>query len=993
MKRIFIITVLVLSSLAALAQNKVTITGDVRDTNGDGIIAAAVVDVKNKSNGAITDIDGKFSITVAPGAELEVSSLGYATQLLKAGSQDSVMHIVLEDDSNALDEAVVIGYGTVRKRDLTGSVSTVKSKDIQAFVTSSPVQALQGRVPGVVLSQNTGDPAGDYSIRIRGVNSILGDNDPLFIIDGIPQSTATINTYDVESMEVLKDASATAIYGSRGANGVVIITTKKGHQGRPKVSYDFEGGVSMNIRKMKLMDAAEYMKFYNLYTVNCGLLAKEPFTEEDIAHANEGVNTDWQDLVFRPAPLQNHNISISGGTEKLNYNVSMSAMKRNGLIWNSSYGKYNVRGSLDVNFNKYIKTTFKGSYTMTNTLNHSDDGGNGGNSLIAAAYSCSPLMYPLDWKGEYMDFRNWEGASWISHQVANPVNRILEKKYQTLANIANLSGALDINIPAGFHWKSSVGLQQTDSRSNTYQTSKYIGSSNAASVSTSTAIDLITEHILSFDKDWGKHRLNAMIGYTYEMYRYMSLSASGSGFLGDIENVHNLSAATSLDSPNTGFRQWVLMSGLARINYTLLDRYLFTVSFRADGSSRYSPGKKWGFFPSGAFAWNMKEEPWLKSVSWLDALKIRAGYGQTGSAAISPYSTQALLESGKVAIGSGLETYYMIGEVYPGDLKWETTSQWDVGIDFSAFKNRLRITADWYYKLTTDLLNTVSMPWSTGYASTTRNIGSMSNMGVELLVEAEIVKKHDVGFNVEWNISHNRNRVESLANGDSFPGSTYDSYGSGYITYVQEGQPLGVFRLYHDMGLGENGTLQYEDKNDDGNLTDEEDRYIAGSPFPAVTTGLNLGVRYKNWDFNCFLQSSIGGKIFNLSEMRNYHYTQGMNIEADVFERSWREGQDNTWAKYPEITTNNKLRYSDRFLEDGSYLRLKNVQVAYNFRFKKDWIQSLRLYVSAQNMLTLTRYTGVDPEVSSKKSDVNSAIDHLSYPGNKSVCVGLNVTF
>lgn len=991
MKKLLIIIVLAFASLTSFAQT-IKVKGEVVDESGAGVISAGVIEKGKPSNGTVTDLDGKFEITVSQGATLEFSALGYTSQTVTVG-KSPIIKVVLLEDRNDLDEAVVIGYGTVKKRDLTGSVATVKSKDIQAFVTASPVEALQGRVPGVVLSQNTGDPAGDYSIRIRGVNSILGDNDPLFIIDGVPQSTSTINTYDVESMEVLKDASATAIYGSRGANGVVIITTKKGRQGRPKVTYDFEGGIAMNIRKLELMDAEEYMKFYNLYTVNTGLAAKEPFSAEDIANANKGVNTDWQDLIFRPAPQQNHNISVSGGTEKISYQVSASAMKKNGLIWNSSYGKYNIRGSLNVKFNDYITLDTKGSYTITDTRNHSDDGGSGGSSLIAAAYSCSPLMYPLDWKGEYMDFRKWDGAEWISHQVANPVNRMLEKQHRAVNDIVNVTGSLNIKLPVGFHWKSSAGIQRSNVRTNNYITSKYIGSTNSASISSSRTTDFITEHILSFDGEWGVHKLNVMAGFTYEMNQYESLSASGSGFLGDVENVYNISAATTINTPSSGFRQWVLMSGLARVNYSVLGRYLFTASFRADGSSRYSPGKKWGFFPSGAFAWNIKEEPWMKGVKDLDILKFRAGYGQTGSAAIKPYSTQSLLESGKVAIGSGLETYYMIGATYPGDLKWETTSQWDLGVDISAFKNRLRITADWYYKLTTDLLNTVYLPWSTGYEKTTRNIGSMSNMGVELLVEGEIVKKQDWGLNIEWNISHNRNRVEKLADGDPFPGSTYNSYGSGYITYVQEGQPLGVFRLYHCTGLDDNGRLGYEDKNGDGNLTDEEDRYIAGSPFPAFTTGLNFGLRYKNWDFNFFLQGSIGGKIYNLSEMRNYHYSQGMNIEKNVYALSWREGQDNTNAWYPEVTTRPSLRYCDRFLEDGSYLRLKNIQLAYNFRFKVNWIQSIRLYVSAQNMLTLTRYSGVDPEVSSKKSDIDSAIDHLSYPGNKSVCIGANFTF
>ena len=439
------------------------------------------------------------------------------------------------------------------------------------------------------------------------------------------------------------------------------------------------------------------------------------------------------------------------------------------------------------------------------------------------------------------------------------------------------------------------------------------------------------------------------------------------------------------------------MSYLGRINYSLLGRYLVTASFRADGSSRYSEGSRWGYFPSGAVAWRVSEEPFMKEFESISNMKLRVGYGKTGSTAIDPYMTQNLLTTGKTATGSENVPYYSPSSTYPEDLKWETTSQWDAGVDLGFFKQRLRITADYYYKKTTDLLNTVSLPSSSGYKSTVRNIGSISNQGVELLIEGDVVQNKDFGLTLQFNIAHNKNRVEELADGKDILGTTYSNYGSGSITIIREGEPLGAFYVYKDTGLDVNGSLSYEDMNGDGQYTDTEDRYIAGSPFPDFTYGLNCGIRYKNWDFNFFLQGSQGNDVFNLSEMRNYSYGQGMNIERKVYYESWREGQDNSHAAYPKINAVGSLKYSDRFIEKGSYLRLKNISLAYNLPCDKwatkNWLNGIRIFVSAQNWLTLTKYKGVDPEVSSKGSDVNAGIDHLTYPNSKTLSMGVSVKF
>lgn len=968
------------------------ISGTVVDASGIPIIGANVM-VQGTTNGTITDVDGKFTLEVEEGAVLQISYIGYKEQFVQIGKNPSI-DVTLKEDSENLDEIVVIGYGTVKKKDLTGAVSSVKSEEITAFAVPNPIQALQGRVPGVAISQNTGDPAGDYSIRIRGVNSIKGDNSPLYIIDGIPSNTTSISTYDVESMEILKDASATAIYGSRGANGVVLITTKKGKSGKPTVSYDFEYGIQKQIKKLDLMNSQEWARFYNEYLVNSNTLENPAFSDSDIATMGEG--TDWQGLVFQNAPTQNHNVSISGGTENIKYFVSASAMMRDGLIHNSSYDKYNIRSSLDLNVSSKFNVSLITGYSLINQMNQSDGGGNGGSSMIGATYSASPVFYPYNDDGSYKDLRSW--YSWSSHEIKNPICMINESTYRTVTNLTNVNASLNYKPIKGLSLKATFGLESSDSRYDAYTTKKYIYQNNSASVNHKRSTTAINEDIVTYDFSIDDvHSFNLMGGFTYQQNVFKSLAASGNTFLSDVSLTNDLGSAGTVNTPTTSYSKWVLMSYLGRINYSFAGKYLLTASIRADGSSRYSEGSRWGYFPSGALAWRISEESFMEQFEKISNLKLRLGYGQTGSTAIDPYMTQNLLVSGKTPTGSENNPYYAPGSNYPEDLKWETTSQWDAGLDLGLFDQRLRITADYYYKYTSDLLNTVTLPSSSGYSSTVRNIGSMSNQGVELLVEADVVQKKDFGFTIQFNIAHNKNRVEELANGDDIFGTTYSNYGSGSITIIREGEPMGAFYVYKDAGLDENGSLAYVDMNGDGQYTDQDDRYIAGSPYPDFTYGLNCGFRYKNWDFNFFLQGSQGNEVFNLSEMRNYSYSQGMNIEKDVYYQSWRPGQDNSNAHYPKIDQVGSLKYSDRFVENASYLRLKNICLAYNLpcdKWKtKNWLSAVRLYVSAQNWLTITGYKGVDPEVSSKASDVDNGIDHLSYPNSKTVSFGVNVKF
>ena len=972
-------------------QQEIRVTGKVSDNNRQPLPGVTVV-VDGTTIGTVTNPQGEFSLNIPQNAKnLKFSFVGMQTIDVPIAGK-TTFTITMVEQTIGLDEVVAIGYGVVKKRDLTGSVASVKGAELTSYVVPDPVMALQGRIPGVQISQNTGAPDGDFSVRIRGINSIKGNNSPLYIVDGIPFSNYSVNNYDIESIEVLKDASATAIYGSRGANGVIIITTKRGKAGKADISYNFDYGFQSQMKKLDLMDAPEWAKFYNEYLVNANILDSPPFSDSDIAAMGKG--TDWQDVMFRDAPISNHNLNFSGGIENIKYHVSASAMQRDGLIPNSSFGKYNLRSTLDFSPNKILDISLQLGYSLIDRMNQENGGGHGGSSMIGAAYSAAPVFTVYDENGEYKDLRSW--FSWSSHEVRNPMMMAYESTYKTVQNLNNINTSINLKPFKGMSLKSSVGIENSDSRYDAYTTKKFIYQNNSASVNHQRYSNFTNENILNYSIELNDiHAINVMGGFTYQELTSRSLAASGNSFLSDWPKTNALNTAGIVNTPSTSFSKWSLMSYLGRVNYSFKGKYLATASFRADGSSRYSPGQRWGYFPSAALAWRISEESFMKDFSNISDLKLRVSYGKTGSTAINPYSTQNLLSAGKAATGNGNYTYYAPGSTYPGALKWETTTQYDAGFDLAMYKGRLRVTGDYYYKYTTDLLNTVFLPSSTGYTSSTQNIGRMDNEGIELAVDGDIVRRDKIQFTAGFNISHNSNKVVKLAGGDDIYGTTYTSFGSGSITIIREGEPLGAFFLYKDTGFSETGQLTYEDANEDGKYTDKEDRYLAGSPYPDFLYGMNFDVRYHNWALNMLIQGSQGNKVFNLSEMRNYSYSQGMNIESKVYYESWRVGQDNSKAKYPVIERVGTLRYSNRYLEDASFLRVKNISLAYHIpvKDKLNWMQSASVFVSAQNYLTLTKYTGLDPEVSSKGGDIDGAIDHFTYPSSKTLSFGFKVQF
>lgn len=987
---------LLLSSGSVVAQN-IHVKGMVTDAmTGEGLIGVNVVLKGNGSIGTISDLNGNFSIQVPKSSILTFSSIGYISQDVTVANEERMV-IKLVEDTEVLEEVVVVGYGTMKKSDVTGSLSSVKAKDMTAFAVSNPIQALQGRAPGVVITSNSGAPEGNFSIRIRGTNSIRGDNSPLYIIDGVPSNPSSVNSQDIESVEVLKDASATAIYGSRGANGVILITTKKGKEGSLSISYDGSYGIQSQIKKLDMLDATEWATLYNEQQINDA--GKEYFTAEEVKTFGKGV--DWQSLTFKDAPVQNHNVAISGGSDKLKLMVSASAMLRDGLIPTSYYDKYNLRTNLDWALNKYLDLSFISSFARTQKNTKNSSGGNRGGSLIGAAISAPPTLTPYNEDGSYQNLQL--AYPFMSNALYNPINLINEQSSKTKANLITDNIALTIKPVKGLSLKSSFGLENLDYRSDGYTTSKYLYGTNNASISTNQETTIINENIVNYNTTINKnHKIDAIGGFTYQQYLGTYLGASGSGFISDAPETHQLSAASLFGTPGTSYTKWVLMSYLGRINYSYAGKYLATISFRADGSSRYSEGSKWGYFPSAALAWRISDEPFIKDIEQISDMKLRLGYGETGSTAISPYTTLNMLSQGKTPVNGDLYTYYSASSNYPANLKWETTAQYNIGLDIALFESRLRVTADYYNKTTRDLLNAVSLPASSGYGTTIKNIGKMSNKGFEFLVDGDIIQSENFGWSASVNFAINKNQVKELYEGQDIYGSRVGlAYIEDFVNLIREGEPLGVFYTFKETGYDDKGNLTYDDRDKNGTYNND-DKYITGDPNPDFTYGFNSDIRYKDFEFSLFLQGSQGNDIFNIGETANLDLGMGLNVQKNVLYDHWKSTntqEQNLKAKYPKITRSLKLNYSDRFVEDGSYLRLKNISLAYNLPVHKlacsNWLKGLKLYVSGQNLLTFTKYSGMDPEVNSwgGGNSVNLGLDYLTYPNSKSITFGAKIQF
>lgn len=977
------------------ARSGIVVHGTVKDEKGEPVIGATVRP-QGSRGGTVTDLDGRFEVEAPDDGVLEFSYIGYKTQLVNVRGKRQFA-VTMVENVNDLNETVVIGYGTMKRRDLTGSITSVKGEKLTDVTVPQPLMALQGKAAGVLVTQNTGAPNGNFKIRIRGNNSIYGGNDPLILVDGTPAYASSVDPYDIESVEILKDASATAIYGSRGANGVVLITSKSGKKSKTSIQYDGSIGVQTRMGHYDLMNAQEYAKYINIWRTND---AGEPyFTDDQINAMGDGY--DWQNAAYHDAMVTQHHLSVNGGNEKTQAMISGSVFDRDGLVKESSYRKINIRSNVTHNFNDHFTAVMNFAYTNShNSKPQGLSGGDHGKSIIGASYGAPPTLTPYNDDGSYCNLTL--DYPFMPNVLINPINYLNETSYKNKSEVLEINGSLAYKPIKGLTLKTSLALQSTNVREDGYSTKNIINSTNSAWISSSNDETLVNENTINYTTTIAKkHDLNVMAGYTYQQETYKPLSMSGSGFISDEPGVYNMANANLQNPASAGYSKWVLASWLGRINYSYAGRYMATFSMRADGSSRYSEGHKWGYFPSAALAWRISDEKFMKPLTWLDNLKLRLGYGETGSSAIGAYATLAMMSTAQVTTGNGIEIAYYPSRNFTSDLRWETTEQWNIGLDLAMFNSRLRMTADYYIKNTRNLLNNVPMALSTGFTSSIQNIGKMRNKGFELTIDYDAIRNKDMFWTVSGNISANRNKVVKLYGGTDIHGSNYPyvNIGGSYVNLIREGEPLGVFYTYKEDGYDENGHIKYVDFNEDGKITDA-DRYISGDPNPDFFYGLSSTFNYKGLELSVLFQGTVGNDIFNGVEISNLDYGYGLNCSRDVLYSHWdasNSAEQNANAKYPLISEKQTINISDRFIENGSYLRLKNISLGYSLPVQKwsigKWVKGINVYVSAQNLFTITGYSGTDPEVSANGSDVSAGWDFLQYPSVRTYTFGMKLKF
>ncbi|QIP15227.1 TonB-dependent receptor [Spirosoma aureum] len=971
------------------------IAGTVKSETGEGLPGVSVV-VKNTTRGTTTDAQGNYKLTIPDDGRaitLVFSFVGYLNQEISIGNRTNI-NLQLVPNDKSLDEVVVVGYGTVKKSDLTGSLSQVKSKEINSYPATNVLQALTGRAAGVQVLQNTGAPGAPVSVRIRGTNSIQGSNEPLYVVDGFPLSGSNptvLNNADIENMEILKDASATAIYGSRGANGVVLITTKHGKVGKTRVDLETSYSSQTLRKKLDLMNAQEYATFYNEQATNDK--QKPYFTQDQINAFGQGF--DWQNLVFQKAPMKTTALNISGGNEKTQFSLSGSAFNQDGIVKGSDYNRYSLRANINHAVSNKFSVNFGGTLTRLQTGRKDSGGGSRGNSMIAGAISAPPTLTPYNDDGTYRTLAI--AYPFVATDLINPLNFINEQNNQTKANVALLNASLIFKPIESITIKVSGGVENRDDRSDNYTTRNFVNSSGAANVATNQFTSLLSENTISYNKIFNlKHTISAVAGFTYQDFLNTSLSGSGVGFLSNTPETYDLASASTPGIPSSNYSKSVLLSYLARVNYAYNSKYLATVSIRRDGSSKYSEGNKWGYFPSAALAWRVSNEEFMKDNTFISDLKVRASWGLTGSQAINAYATLNQLYSGKTVFGDALYNTYGPNTNLPGNLKWEMTEQKDIGVDFGILNNRILFTADYYIKNTRDLLNNVTLPTSLGYTTTIKNIGEIQNSGVELGIDTRILTGA-FKWDVNANVSFNRNKVVRLYGGQDILGGTISVVVINDVTNIlREGRPLGQFWGFVEDGYDDKGKIKYKDTDGDGSITIKDKTYI-GNPNPKYIFGFNSNMSYKNFDLTLFLQGVQGNDLFNASAMGStIDYGFGLNMPREVYLNHWSTSNPN--AKYPIISNSVNARVSNRYVEDGSFVRLKNIQLAYNFPLQNwgvKWVRTVQLYASGQNLLTLTKYSWWDPEVNSK-GDANSTtqgVDSYSYPVAKTITFGLRVGF
>ena len=997
------------TGISNVTQQQQTVKGIIKGPDGLPVIAANISQ-KGTNNATITDLNGNFTLNVTGRQPvLVISYIGYVTTEVNVSGR-AFVEVVLQEDVAALDEVVVVGYGTMRKKDVTGAVSSVRSGEITKNATSNVMQAIAGKMSGVQVVQNSGTPGGDVSILIRGVGTI-NDASPLYVIDGVPVSGGMwyLNPNDVESIDVLKDASATAIYGSRGANGVVMVTTKQAQEGHTEINFDYSYGIQHSAKTYKMLDASQYAALHNEMRTNAG-----PEYSLNPAFADPeslGAGTDWMDAIFRTAPMQKVNLSMLGGNQKISHATSLGYYTQDGIMKNSSYNRLSLQSNISSKLASNITVRANVNLSAENRRTQPVS------TVIQNAMRILPSIPIYDDNGEYAGPTG--NAEWNGNAL-NPVAIINEQNYRMkgFRMLSNIS--LEWEIIKGLKFKTTGGAELGYDYNNSYIPKYKWGmneSKNTMQTVTSAYEQLyLWDNTLNYDKAFGKHRITAMIGTSYQEYKKESVSAAGSGRASELTT--ELDNATKATDVGGNSYRWALMSYMARLHYSYDDRYLLTATFRADGSSKFGKDNRFGYFPSFAAAWNIGNEAFMQSVKPVSLLKLRAGYGQTGNQNIGAYAfADKLSVNGVYNFGSqrGFESN-LVNLIYPyllsnPSVKWESVEQYNVGLDIGFLQNRIVANLDFYVKNTRDMLTKKPVPQTSGTSLEQAdwppvNIGKVLNRGFEFTVNT----KNFVGefkWETSLNMSFNHNEVVSIGGPEILNG----------VSLIREGQPINSFYGYELGGIYQTldevftgpvmenrapdkashnpykntspGDMWFVDVDGNGEINDL-DRTVIGNPSPDCIFGFNNTFSYKNFDLSIFFQGALGNQVWNGVRASHESMNSTYNQLATTLERWTGEGSSYSMPRAIYADPNNNSRASTRWLEDGAYAKLKNLTFGYTLPEKwirKAKMKALRLYVSLDNLCTITNYSGLDPEAGL------SGLDYGVYPSARTYMFGVSVKF
>ncbi|RYC70118.1 TonB-dependent receptor [Spirosoma sordidisoli] len=1009
----------------------ITVTGTVTDEKGEVLPGVSVV-IKGTSKGSTTNIQGKFSMAVPTGsATLVFSFVGYLSQEVAVGNKTSI-NVSLKPDTKSLEEVVVVGYGEIKKSDLTGSVSSLKAEGNEDKPITSIDQLIQGRASGVQITQNSGAPGSGMTFLIRGASSVTGSNQPLIILDGYPIETdqrslspntgtsfweastpptnplAAINPNDIESIEILKDASSTAIYGSRGANGVVLITTKRGKSKRDQFSYSFRTDISSLPKKIDVLRAADFIQYANEGARNSGRDSVYRAAAIPGLLANDYF---WQDLIIQPSVSQDHQLSFTGGDDKTKYSVSGNYYSQEGIIKNSSFDRGSIRINLDRQVLPKLKLfgSFSGTISENRSTQQSNSNGDQSGSAITGALRFRPIASPFAAGTDDEPELSIEG---------NPLTLVTLGRNVARSTVVLANLKADYSLLKGLNFVINAGVNNTNAKRDNFQPfGTFAGRQNGyAYTGEASSFNFLVENTLSFNKTIArKHRINAVGGYTWQQWNNRTFGVQATQFVSEALQANNFQLASSSSIPVTTNQNWALQSVLGRFNYTFDSRYLFTLTGRADGASRLAEGNKWAFFPSIAGGWNVHNEPFMKGRTIFDELKVRASYGISGNQSIGVGSSVDRVGTTRTVVNGIILTALAPSGLGNPNLGWETTRQINVGLDVAILKSRLKLGFEAYSRNTSDLLINLTLPGSTGFTSYAANFGKVENKGIEFDADA-VILDGELKWNASGNISFNRNKITNLGGIQLF-GASYLSVGSIGLgqpaNTALEGFPIGAFFGYQVNGVYQNadqvatgpkdptnptpGDIKYVDTNGDGTIS-VADRTIIGNPYPDYTFGITNDFRWKSLTLSIFFMGNMGQDVMNLNRhiLDALTFTTGTNMRTEAWEGRWQgEGTSNYYPQARNVGNAFRGRLSNFYLEDGSFVRLKNISLAYNLPTNTvKWLRNAKVFVSATNLITWTNYKGYDPEVSANAtSSLTPGVDFGTVPQYRTYSTGINLTF